>query len=463
MAATQSATQLPMIAPLFETSVYERRRKKLLSTLRPNIDLIVLFTQTLKTRSHDTEYDFRAHSSFLYYTGFPEPEAGMILRNVGKSTTYKEDYTLFVRPRDLVREHWNGRRIGPEGAKKFFKAGDSLPFGKLEEGILIALAKVPAGVSARIYTNAFHDPETEQFLFDVLRKHRAGIRRAEKSVEAVFDIEHVASAQRAIKGPEEIRMMRKASKINVEAHLEVLKKLKPGMYEYEVQAIVEGYYLSKGCRAPSYGSIVAAGDSATVLHYSENDKKLEAGKLLLIDAGCELEGYASDITRTWPISGKFSRAQRSLMDLVAEAHQEAIQLSVVGNTLQKIHENTERCMAEGLKALGVIKGSMKRIMDKQLHRKYFTHGTGHWLGLDVHDPNPYCDDKGEPVKLKPGMIFTVEPGVYFQPEDKSYSKSFSGIGIRIEDDVLITEGEPEILTEGLPRYAKEIETYIAES
>ncbi len=386
----------------------------------------------------------------------------MILKKTGKSGSYKEDFRLFVRPRDPHFEHWNGRRFGPEGAKKLFKASQSEAWENFEEGLLKALKEIPPGQAARIYTNAFHDHETELQLMGILRKHRERLGRQQRSVEAIYDVEHLARAQRQIKGPEEIRIMRKASKINVEAHLEVMKRLKPGLYEYEVQSIVENAFMARGCASPAYGSIVASGAGATVLHYHENNQKLEAGKLLLIDAGCEYEGYASDITRTLPISGKYSRAQRSIMKLVAEAHQEAIVQSVVGNSLAKIHENTQRCLAEGLKTLGILKGSMAKILEKKLHTKYFTHGTGHWLGLDVHDPNPYYDEKGDPVKLKPGMIFTVEPGLYFQPADKSAPKTYSGIGVRIEDDILVTDGEPEILTEGLPRYADEIEAFLAD-
>jgi Xaa-Pro aminopeptidase len=449
-----------MIAPLFPSQVFERRRKKLLSTLRPNVDLIVIFNHSLKTRSHDTEYDYRSNSNLLYYSGFPEAESALILRKTVKSKAYNDESTLFLQPNDPVREHWEGQRYGPVLAKKTFGVTHTELISQFEEKVIEVLLQSPAGVAPRIYTNAFHDPESEEILLRILRKHRAKARKQTKPVEAIFDLEPLASAQRAIKGPEELKVLRKASKINVEAHLKVLESLRPGLYEYEVQAIVESHYLARGCRAPSYGSIVASGEGATILHYAANNRKMEKGELLLIDAGCEYAGYASDITRTLPISKKFSRAQRSIMDLVGEAHKEAIQQSVVGNTLEKIHKNTERCLAEGLKSLGILKGSMNRILEKQLHRKYFTHGTGHWLGMDVHDPNPYYNDKGEAIKLKPGMVFTVEPGLYFQTSDKSAPRTYKGIGVRIEDDVVVTTGKPEILTEGLPRYAVEIEKFM---
>ena len=319
MGPAQSATQIPMISANFQSNVFERRRKKLLATLRPNTDLIVIFNHSLKTRSHDTEYDYRGNSTFLYYSGFPEPESALILRKTGKTASYKDHSTLLVRPNDPVREHWEGRRFGVEQAKKIFKVEDSDLISNLEKRILEALAQTPAGVAARIYTNAFHDRDCEIFLMDILRKHRARARRTVMPVESIYDLDPLSNAQRAIKGPEELKIMRRAGRINVEAHLDVMKALKPGMFEYEIQAICESKYMERGCRAPAYGSIVASGSSATVLHYSENNQKMKTGDLLLIDAGCEYEGYASDITRTFPVNGRFSGPQKAVYELVLAA------------------------------------------------------------------------------------------------------------------------------------------------
>jgi Xaa-Pro aminopeptidase len=246
----------------------------------------------------------------------------------------------------------------------------------------------------------------------------------------------------------------------VAAHLELLKRIRPGLKEYQVQAIIEYEFKMRGSEAPAYNSICAAGKNATCLHYEPQHAKLKAGELVLVDAGCEYRHYSSDITRTYPVDGKFTPAQKNIMAIVAEAHQEAIAQARSGKYFKDFHDAASSAIAEGLRSLKFLKGSQKEVMQSGTYKKYFPHGTGHWLGLDVHDPAPSLDSKSKSMKLKPGMIFTVEPGIYISTQDKSVPEEYRGIGVRIEDDVLVTRSKPEILTDGLPRYTAEIEKFM---
>ena len=427
-------------------------------SLEPNRDLFVQFTAPFRYRNHDSSYRFRPDSSFYYLTGFAEPESILFIwreKSGAKTLTHSH---LFVQPRDLAREQWDGFRYGVERARALTDVNFADSSSDFSQKLLQWLGEVPApGKAPRVYSNAGIYPEWKIQLERSLEQFRPAHRSGKKPVEALIDGTPLVGAQRLIKDSGELDVMRKSSKINVKAHLRVMHELQPGMYEYEIQGIVESEYQKNGCPDPAYTSICAGGANATILHYIENSKRLKEGELFLIDAGCEYNFFASDITRTLPIGGTYSAHQRIIMDIVAEAHAETLLQARVGVEFSKLHETAEDVLIEGLRKLKIIKGSKKEIRESKSYKRYYPHGTSHWLGHDVHDACPYIDSKGESLRLQPGMVFTIEPGLYFMKDDKSVSEEWRGIGVRIEDDVLVTKNKPEVFTNGLPRYAAEIE------
>jgi Xaa-Pro aminopeptidase len=448
-----------MIPLLFSKSVYTRRRAKLSENLEANRDLVIFFTAPVRRRNNDATFRFRPDSSFYYLTGYAEPECAFLLwKEKPTKGAAKTFFKIFVLPRDISREQWDGYRYGVDGAQKLLGADTADEIGNLEKGILDWLAKVPhPGAAPRVYTNAGEYGDLKIYLDRVLEKFHPHHRSGKKPLEALIDARPGVEAMRLRKDEGEVKVMREAGRVNVAAHLKVMHELKPGMMEFEVQAIVEGEYIRQGCMDPAYDSICATGANATILHYIENSEKLKRGDLFLIDAGCEYKYYASDITRTLAVGGKFDRKQRQLMDIVADAHAAAVQVARPGTPFKKLHETAEEVLIDGLKSLKLLSGSNRAIREKAKHKRYYPHGTSHWLGHDVHDACPYVDENGESLVLEPGMIFTVEPGLYFLKDDKTVPPAWRGLGVRIEDDVLVTDGDPELLTEGLPRRAVEIE------
>jgi Xaa-Pro aminopeptidase len=446
-----------MIPRFQKITTYKKRRQKLAqATLHANTDLIIYFNTTEKIRNYDTHYLYRGDSSFLYMTGFPESHSAFFLSKTSKSL----HFSMFTQNRDPSMEQWNGRRYGPEGAKKHFGADSAFKIEDLEKQFLTWMASHKAGARVRILTNALHAPELRTQLYKLLDAYKANLRKNSARIVAIEDVGPVIQELRLLKDAEELRTMKRAALIAADAHTRALNVLKPGLFEYEIQAEIESEFARNGA-LPSYNSIVASGPNATILHYNSNNRKMRDGELLLIDAGCELEYYASDITRTFPVSGKFTREQRNIMDIVAEAHKEAILIARKGLPYPKIHESSETVLIEGLRSLKLLKGSVKDIRAKASHKRYFPHGTGHWLGLDVHDECPYVNAKGEAIQLQPGMVFTVEPGLYFLPEDKTVPVAYRGIGVRIEDDVVVqAKGSAQIITGDGPRYAAEIEKFM---
>ncbi len=450
-----------MIPRYHSLKVFEARRKKVAATLRPNLDLLLYLNTSEKIRNHDSEYSYRGDSSFLYMTGFPESGSAFMLWREGSSQKRPRSlFQVFTLPKDPLMEQWTGLRYGPQGAIKRFGADRAFVNTELRAQFLEWMNSRPAGAHVRILTNALRDKELRNELYEILDSYKARKKGAAQIV-ALEDIGPRIQSERLIKDAEELATLKKSAHIAAQAHLKALEALKPGMHEYEIQALIEGEFLRQGASSPSYNSIVASGANATILHYNSNNRRMKAGELLLIDAGCEYQHYASDITRTFPVSGHFSPAQRNIMDIVAEAHQEAIAVARAGVPFTKIHSAAETVLAEGLRSLKLLKGSVKEILKNASHRRYYPHGTGHWLGLDVHDANPYQNEKGEAIRLKPNMVFTVEPGLYFLPNDKTVPAEYRGIGVRIEDDVVVkARGSAEILTTGLPRYAQEIESHL---
>jgi Xaa-Pro aminopeptidase len=447
-----------MIPFYFEKPVYARRRKKLFENLKPNQDLVIFFSGHEKTKTHDNHYFFQPDNSFLYLTGFAEAGAALLMWTEKKGARVISKFHMFVPPRDREKEQWNGFRYGIEGVKKESNCDESFDFKDLKEKVVQWLMTVPSpGVRPHLHTNIQAHSEYKVFLDEVVRDYCPPHRLAKLPIEAIFDFRPKVEALRLIKDKDEITLMRKSSEINVKAHLDVIHAIKPGMKELELQGIVEGAFLKYGASGTAYTSICAAASNATVLHYNTNLDKLRDGDLFLIDAGCQYKFYCSDITRTLPANGKYSDQQRVLMDIVSESQQEVFRLSRPGSTMPELHKAASLVIIEGLKTLKILKGSSQEIFNKGQHKRYYPHGTGHWLGLDVHDANPYFDEKGRPLKLSAGMIYTVEPGIYFMKDDQTVAKEWRGLGVRTEDDVLITGRGMENLTQDLPRTATEIE------
>ncbi len=452
-----------MIPLFFKKSLYSKRRKDFSENLEPGRDLCVLFTQPERTRSFDGHFPFRPDNNFLYLTGFAEPQSVMLLWREDGAPRGKSSKIIFkmgVLPRDRTMEQWNGYRYGVEGAKKLCEANDAFDFSELKTQIQNWLSQVPSpGKRPRIFSNCFEYPEWKIHLDRIVENFHPPHRSKIQPLEGILDCRHWIGKSRLVKSKEEIENMRKSSDINVQAHLEVMKGIRPGMMEYEAQALAENVFVKNGA-ANAYNSICATGSNATILHYNFNSSRMKEGQLFLIDAGCEYQFFTSDITRTLPVSGKYSDKQRALMEIVSAAQQTAFKMSKPGQSLAKIHESVSDTLIDGLKDLKIMKGKTSAIRSSGEHRVYYPHGTGHWLGMDVHDACPYLDSKGNPLKLETGMIFTVEPGLYFLKDEKSVSEEWRGLGVRIEDDILITSRGYENLTEDLPRTANEIEKFM---
>ena len=445
-----------MIPLLSSKAVYAKRREVLARQLEPNRDLVVFFNAPEKVRNYDSHYAYRPDSFFYYMTGYAEEGSAFLLWREKVRGAVRTRFEMFVLPRDPVMEQWNGYRYGVEGARKLLGADEAHESSVLKRNILAWLADKPTpGTGPRVYTNVFFEPEQKKFLWDVLDQFKPKMRRGAHELESVHDVCALVQAQRLIKDADELKTLRKSGEINVAAHLKLMHHLRPGMKEYEVRSLLEGEYMRLGALDVAYGTIAAAGGNATILHYRAANEECKKGDLLLVDAGCEYNCYASDITRTLPIGGKYSREQRLIMDLVMEAHQEALAQVRPGNLYSSIHKAACDTLQEGLRKLKLLpKGTP--------FTRFYPHGTGHWMGLDVHDPCHYLDENGKSLRLKPGMVFTIEPGLYFMPQDRLAKKEFRGIGVRIEDDIVVTaKGKPEILTAGLPRAANEIEKEMA--
>lgn len=451
---------IPLNAPLKN---FEKRRKELVHSLQPHSDIIVLFGGSLKSRNYDNVYRFRIDSNFHYLTGFAEPESALLLWKEQKGKQTEIHFEFFCLPRDRVREQWDGFRYGPARAKKLVGATEAFEISKFQERMGQWISSRRPGTLTNVYSNLVDHPAMERDFRVFLEKFPFHGRRGVLAPQAFFDVRHQIYGLRLVKDAAELDIMRKSSRINVKSHLEVLKHLQPGQWEYQAQGLVESHFSMNGASDVAYGSICASGSNATILHYHDNSRRMKDGDLFLIDAGCEYKFYASDITRTYPVNGSYTKEQRQIMDIVAEAHQESMQKARVGVSYTEIHKASSEALVHGLCSIKLLKGKPKAELASGEFRRYFPHGTGHWLGIDVHDPCPYTDKKGVSLKLQPGQVFTIEPGLYFMDDDKTVPAEYRGIGVRIEDDVLITRSKPEVLTEGLPRFASEIESYMKRS
>lgn len=402
-----------------------------------------------KTRSYDTEYKFRQDSDFWYLTDFPEPDAIAVI-TPGKRTKY----TMFVRPRDPLMETWYGRRQGTEGAEKNYGVQKAYPIDKFPK----MLGKLLDG-HEKLYYRFGVDGDLDAMIIDYLSEQRFRRIKTPYPPHTIVDPTVIIHEMRLHKNEEEIELMQKAADIAAEGHKLAMRKVKPGMNEFQVESLIEAYFRDNGANGVSYNSIIGGGDNATILHYVENNADLKDGDLLLIDAGAEYKGYASDITRTFPVNGRFSKAQREVYDVVLETQEACVEATVSGTTIKQRQDLSIEMLTEGMKKLGLLKGATKTLIKKKKYEQYYMHGVGHYIGMDVHDAGRYFTDQGasDSRPFEPGMVLTVEPGIYVPPDDKSAPEKYRGIGIRIEDDVLVTEDGNRNLTTRVPKHADEIE------
>ena len=424
--------------------VYRARRLRLAQQMQRGVAVIATAPERLRNR--DAHFPYRFDSYFYYLTGFTEPEAVLVLTGGDTSRSL-----LFCRDKDIEREIWDGFRYGPDGAKQAFGFDEAYSVKQLDEQVPKLLADQPA-----IFCDVGENGEWDSRLIQWLNVVRAQVRTGVSAPGEIRDVRKLLDDMRLIKDNDELDVMRRAARISAGAHRRAMQSTRAGLHEYDVEAELLHEFRRHGAQAPAYTPIVASGANACVLHYVANDQPLKDGDLLLIDAGAELDCYASDITRTFPVNGKFTPAQRALYDVVLAAQRAAIAEVRPGRPFIAYHDAAVRVITAGLIKLGLLKGSVQKNINEGAYRRFYMHKTGHWLGLDVHDVGDYRID-GEYRELEPGMVVTVEPGIYIAPDAKGVAAQWRGIGIRIEDDVIVTRGEPEILTSLVPNDADEIE------
>ena len=429
---------------------FARRRKNLMSLMEAN-SIAIIPSAREQVRSRDTEYPFRQDSDFYYLSGFDEPDAVLVLlpgRRHGQ-------FVVFCRERDASVELWHGHRAGPEGVCQKFGADDAFPIGDIDD-ILPGLIEGRERVYYSMGRSAGFDEKIMAWVNSIRSKERTGAVPPGEFT----DLDHMLHDLRLFKSAAEQRLLRRAGEITASAHRRAMQACRPGLYEYHLEAELLHEFAQGGARHPAYPAIVGAGENACTLHYVTNSSKLRDGDLVLIDAGCELEYYAADVTRTFPVSGRFSREQRALYELVLRAQQAAIAEIAPGNHWNQPHDASVRVITEGLVELGLLRGKVHNLIKRGAYRSFYMHRVGHWLGLDVHDVGDYR--VGEEWRLlEPGMVMTVEPGIYVAPDNARVARKWRGIGIRIEDDVIVTQAGCEVITDKAPKTVEEIEAVMA--
>ncbi len=395
-------------------------------------------------RNNDVEHEYRQDSDFFYLTGLDEPESVALFDAKDRKTV------LFVRPRDPDREVWDGPRTGVDGARALYGADEAFTAAELGEKLAGALQN-----HRRVYYRLGKNRAFDDRVLGAIDGLRTRQRSGAAAPSEIVDTGDILHEMRLRKSAEEVDTMRAAAKITREAHELAMGRARPGMYEYEVEALLLDTFRRHGSERPAYGSIVGSGPNACVLHYRKNDRRIDAGDLLLIDAGCEYGYYASDVTRTFPVGRDFSREQQAIYELVLEAQLEGIAATQVGATLDEIHRLSVDVITRGLVRIGLLSGEVEKLVEANAYKRFFMHRTSHWLGMDVHDVGAYFD-AGAPRRLEPGMVLTIEPGLYIGPNDTTVAPEWRGIGVRIEDDVLVGASGPEVLTAGIPKSVDEL-------
>ncbi|MGF1614598.1 MAG: Xaa-Pro aminopeptidase [Gammaproteobacteria bacterium] len=432
-----------------EKKEFARRRKRLTEAMGDDA-IAILPAASVRARNRDVEFPFRPDSDFYYLTGFPEPEAVAVLVPGRK----QGEYLLFCRERDPEKELWDGARAGLEGACRHYQADDAFPIGDVDD-------IVPGLMEGRerVFYALGYNPEFDQQVLGWLNQLRGRARTGVVPPAEFVALDHVLHELRLFKSKSELRLMRKAMAISAQAHRRAMAICRPGMREFEIEAELIYEFMRGGSRAPAYPSIVAAGANSCTLHYTANNGVLKSGDLLLIDAGAEYEYYAADITRTFPVNGRFTPVQKAIYELVLQAQHEAIAQVRPGNPWQTPHEAAVRVLTEGLLQLGLLKGRLSTLIKKERYKPFYMHRTGHWLGMDVHDVGDY-KVADEWRVFEPGMVTTIEPGLYIRGGDAGLPKKWWNIGVRIEDDVLVTEQGSEVLTAEVPKSVEAIEALV---
>ena len=421
------------------------RRARVMAAMGDGVMLLAASPEQL--RSGDVYYPYRQDSDFDYLTGLGEPECVAVL-----APGHKDPFALFVRPHDPERAIWVGARVGLDGAIDKHGAIVSYPIDDLEKELPRWLR-----TSEHVFVDLSRQDPLVQRLHAIVRRVQAERPRLGSGPTALLDASAVIHEQRLKKAPDELTRMRDAIAIACEAHHEAMRTVRPGMHEYEVEALIDFTFRRRGATGPAYPSIIAGGANGTVLHYTANDQPLADRDLLLIDAGAERAGYCADVTRTWPVGAKFSPAQRDCYQAVLASQLAAIAQAKPGTTLDALHVVAVRVLAEALSTIGLIEGSVDEIVEKETYRRFYMHRTSHWLGRDVHDVGLYKLG-GTPRPLEPGMVFTVEPGLYIPADADDVPEEFRGIGIRIEDDVHVTPTGVDVLSAAAPKQIEELET-----
>ena len=438
-------TGMPKLSP----DIYSKRRAKFMQLIGDD-GVAIIPSSSEVTRSRDTHFPFRQDSDFRYLTGFNEPDSVAVIAPGLKGGSF----IMFVRARDATQEIWHGRRAGPDGVKARFGADQAFNIEEFED----MLPELLSGRERVHYTLAEHS-SLDGVVTECMRQIREVSRRGAVAPTDILAMEGSLHEMRLIKDAQELELMHHAGRVSAAAHIRAMEFTQPGLHEWQVMAEMHHEFAAHEMQ-PGYGSIVAGGENACILHYTENDALLHSGDLLLIDAGGEFRGYTADITRTFPVNGKFTGEQKAVYEVVLQAQLAAIDTLRAGKSAGSPHEVSTRVLTEGMVELGLLSGDVDELIANDAQKQFFMHGTGHWLGLDVHDVGRYKQN-GRFRKFEPGMVMTVEPGIYISPGTEGVSERFWGIGIRIEDDVAVTNGEPLILTDDVPKTVEAIEALMA--
>ena len=426
-------------------SEFAARRTQLLDAIGDGV--AVFPSAPLAVRNRDVEHPYRQDSDLYYLTGLEEPESLLVLTNQHE----EHRVVLFVRPKKREREIWDGPRAGVEGAVEAFGADVAFPIDELPKRLPDYLGNVE-----RLHYRLAQNDEADAKIFDCLNLLRRGARRGVTAPEVIIDSSVHLHEMRLRKSDAELARMRGAAAITKEAHLRAMRITRPGMHEYEIDAELLHIFRKHGSQRPAYESIVGSGPNATILHYRAGDRVMNDGELVLIDAGCELEYYASDVTRTFPVNGRFSDEQRAVYDVVLRAQKAGIEAVKPGVTLEALHEGAARSITEGLLDIGLLEGDVDALIEEKKYEPFYMHRTSHWLGMDVHDVGHYYVE-GEHRPFEPGFVLTVEPGVYIATDAEGVDERWRGIGVRIEDDVVVTKGGHDVLTDGIPKEIDDVE------
>ena len=429
---------------------FAKRRSRLMGMMDSG-SIVILPSTPISYRNRDVEYPYRPDSDFYYLTGFIEPEAVAVIIPGRK----QGEFILFCRERDPKMEVWTGPRIGQERACSIYGADDAFPIDDIDE-ILPGLLEDREKVYYTMGSHQEFDHKLMDWLNQIRQKSRAGIHTPAEFVA----LDHLLHEMRLFKSPGEVKVMRKAARISAIAHQRAMQACRPGMMEYQIEAELIHEFMSHGARSTAYPPIVGGGANACILHYTDNNAMLNDGDLLLIDAGAEFDGYAADITRTFPVNGRFNDAQAAIYDVVLAAQLAAIKKVIPGNHWNDPHDAAVRTLTKGLLELGLLKGNLRELIKSDAYRQFYMHRTGHWLGMDVHDVGDYKIGNAWRL-LEPGMVMTIEPGIYIPDRSKGVARKWWKIGIRIEDDVLVTRDGPEVLSSDAPKSIVDIETLMA--